>query len=383
LEFSAEAWLGGLNYYRNLFRAILAQQVRKIEPILFVPENIDTSLLIGLNEISVIKTKLLNRNHICWYFRKFLLLILGKEILLERLLQRHHIAIISHYLRNPGQWRKIPVAGWIPDFQHIHLSEFFSPEEVQNRTRLYNQICKSCAFLFLSSQDAMNDLMLFSPQKIPITKILRFAVDVTIPGELRLQRDLEEKYSFRGPYFFLPNQFWAHKNHMVVLKALKILKDQGKSLTVIATGRLNDARNPEFSSSIRSYIETNKLESMFRILGVVPYPELISLVYHSIAIINPSLFEGWSTTVEEAKSLGKTLILSDLNVHREQNPQRAVYFNPDSPERLASILLDYSNSFDQGSEESKMRATSTMSTNRFKEFGAMYVNIINDYLAQY
>ena len=122
---------------------------------------------------------------------------------------------------------------------------------------------------------------------------------------------------------------------------------------------------------------------MFRILGVVPYPELISLVYHSIAIINPSLFEGWSTTVEEAKSLGKTLILSDLNVHREQNPQRAVYFNPDSPERLASILLEYSNSFDQGSEESKMRAASTMSTNRFKEFGAMYVNIINDYLTQY
>jgi glycosyltransferase involved in cell wall biosynthesis len=38
----------------------------------------------------------------------------------------------------------------------------------------------------------------------------------------------------------------------------------------------------------------------------------------STALINPSLFEGWSTTVEEAKSTGTPMILSDLGVHREQ-----------------------------------------------------------------
>ncbi len=38
----------------------------------------------------------------------------------------------------------------------------------------------------------------------------------------------------------------------------------------------------------------------------------------STALINPSQFEGWSTTVEEAKSLGVKMLLSDLEVHKEQ-----------------------------------------------------------------
>ena len=59
-----------------------------------------------------------------------------------------------------------------------------------------------------------------------------------------------------------------------------------------------------------------------------------------ISIINPSLFEGWSSTVEEAKSLGKNTILSDLNVHREQNPSGAIYFDPHNPEDLAEILKE-------------------------------------------
>lgn len=47
-----------------------------------------------------------------------------------------------------------------------------------------------------------------------------------------------------------------------------------------------------------------------------------TLMKHAIAIINPSLFEGGSTTVEEAKSLLKVIILSGIPVHREQNPRR-------------------------------------------------------------
>ncbi|MEA3273354.1 MAG: glycosyl transferase, partial [Patescibacteria group bacterium] len=59
---------------------------------------------------------------------------------------------------------------------------------------------------------------------------------------------------------------------------------------------------------------------------------------HCVSVINPSLFEGWSSTVEEAKSIGKNLILSDLAVHREQNPPNSIYFNPHNPRDLANKL---------------------------------------------
>ncbi len=56
------------------------------------------------------------------------------------------------------------------------------------------------------------------------------------------------------------------------------------------------------------------------------------------ALINPSLSEGWSTTVEEAKSLGVPMLLSDLRVHREQAGDCAYYFDPEAAGQLASLM---------------------------------------------
>jgi glycosyltransferase involved in cell wall biosynthesis len=44
--------------------------------------------------------------------------------------------------------------------------------------------------------------------------------------------------------------------------------------------------------------------------------------------------------VEEAKSLGKFVVVSDIPVHREQAPARGMFFDPSDPNSLANILLD-------------------------------------------
>jgi hypothetical protein len=56
------------------------------------------------------------------------------------------------------------------------------------------------------------------------------------------------------------------------------------------------------------------------------------------ALINPSMSEGWSTPVEEAKSLAVPMLLSNLRVHREQAGDRAYYFDPQAAEQLASLM---------------------------------------------
>jgi glycosyltransferase involved in cell wall biosynthesis len=43
--------------------------------------------------------------------------------------------------------------------------------------------------------------------------------------------------------------------------------------------------------------------------------------------------------VEEAKALGTPLLLSSLDVHREQAGDRATFFDPRSPRELADALL--------------------------------------------
>ena len=55
------------------------------------------------------------------------------------------------------------------------------------------------------------------------------------------------------------------------------------------------------------------------------------------ALLNPSRFEGWSTTVEEAKAVGTPMLLSDIAVHREQAPQ-ARFFAPDDALSLANEI---------------------------------------------
>jgi glycosyltransferase involved in cell wall biosynthesis len=81
---------------------------------------------------------------------------------------------------------------------------------------------------------------------------------------------------------------------------------------------------------------------------MIPRQDLSGLMRLSAATVNPSLFEGWSTTVEESKGLGVPLLLSDIPVHREQAGDRARYFDPHSPESIAATLRDAWAALDAG-----------------------------------
>jgi glycosyltransferase involved in cell wall biosynthesis len=63
------------------------------------------------------------------------------------------------------------------------------------------------------------------------------------------------------------------------------------------------------------------------------------------AIIQPSLFEGWSTVIEDAKSLQVPVIASNIDVHKEQMEDRGVYFEATNELDLANVLIDFSNQF--------------------------------------
>ena len=65
---------------------------------------------------------------------------------------------------------------------------------------------------------------------------------------------------------------------------------------------------------------------------------MLSLMYYSIAVINPSKSEGWSNTVEQAKAMKKKIILSDIKVHLEQRDRNCIYFQPDNYKKLNNIL---------------------------------------------
>jgi glycosyltransferase involved in cell wall biosynthesis len=105
------------------------------------------------------------------------------------------------------------------------------------------------------------------------------------------------------------------------------------------TGRTEDPRDPGLYDRLMGEAGRAGVAGHFRHLGLVPYEDVFGLNAAADALINPSLFEGWSTTVEEAKALGTRTLLSDISLHREQAPD-ALFFGPHDPRVLADLLLD-------------------------------------------
>jgi hypothetical protein len=200
----------------------------------------------------------------------------------------------------------------------------------------------------LSSEDALKDLTEFKKNNKTSTYILRFVSRLHPKiSELPSRKELMEKYNLNRPWFHIPNQFWAHKNHKIVVEALHLLKVQGNCPLVIATGSTTDYRNLEYFPSLMKLVSDYDLHDDFRAVGMLPYPDVVALMRYSLAVINPSLFEGWSTSVEESKAMGKMVLLSDIAVHREQSPVYSYYFDVNDYGGLANYLKIFSKDCDE------------------------------------
>jgi len=263
---------------------------------------------------------------------------LDRDPLFGRLLQRLRIDLLSHSepLRARGSGNK--ALGWLPDFQFMHLPELWSPPELERLRRGCERICRDSDALVVSSHAALADLRRFAPWYDKPAQVLHF-VSAPVDAEgLRSLESLQEQHGLPADYFHLPNQFWSHKNHGVVVDALALLKTEGRDATVVCTGNPTDPRRPGYVAELVERCRAAGVEDRFRVLGMVPYRDMQALMLHAHAVINPSRFEGWSTSVEEARTMGKNVLLSNIAVHREQAPPHAIYFGVDDPAELAAAM---------------------------------------------
>ncbi|MGE4232427.1 MAG: glycosyltransferase family 4 protein [Bacteriovoracia bacterium] len=363
------AWLGGVSYLRNLFSVFDEDPEKTFFPILFVGEVKEPNLLKDFPPHQVVVTNLLKRKSISWFSSKISEIFFRRNYPLENLLKAHSIDWISHSI-GLGLKTNIPVLGWIPDFQHKHLPEYFSKEEIKKRNITFEKICRSGKKIFVSSEHAKKDLADSFPKFQSKAVVFHFVTDA--PQQTKVSQNKEK-------FFFLPNQFWKHKNHRVVLEALLLLKSKNRSdITVYCTGKTEDYRDPSYFLSLSQKIHSERLESQFQIKGVVSKALMNSYLVDCVAVINPSLFEGWSTTVEEAKSLGKRVILSNIAVHIEQNPKRSVYFDPNNAQQLAEILEKVWDEYDLAQEDKETQAALKENSRRKNELLSVYKHAVKD-----
>ena len=343
INFGHQKWLGGFNIIINLIKALYLLPNRKIEPILIINKKFKIKKINEVKNIKYIKSDLFfNQSLLNRFYNKFLIKFYGKSIIYDKFFNSHRINVLSHTLLPLGKNSSVKSLPWIPDFQYIYYPKFFS---FKNRI-MKNINVKLCAQhstkIILSSFDVKKDIKNLSLQGFKKSNVNSFVFNIPSKKKILSITNLKKKYKIQSKFFYLPNQYWIHKNHFLVLRSLKqILKDQrNKSILIISTGYAGDHRNLNYFNEIEDCIKKSGLSNNYKYLGVVPYNDAMSLMFHSVAIINPSKFEGWSSSVEQAKSMGKKIILSNINVHREQNPKRGIYFNPNNYNKLTSIMIN-------------------------------------------
>lgn len=330
-------WTGGVNYLETICHALLAHSDLGYEPIVFCNPDADPQLqsrFEGLLGFRLVRDPIMGRGRRGGLIRA---VTFGCNRPMLALCERNRCNVIMEAADFFG-WR-FPVAclAWVPDFQDRHLPHLFSRWGLYRKS-LGLQLQLACGrTVLVSSEDARGDCERFYPKARTKTAVARFAVRPGLePGENDPR--IPAKYRLPARFFYLPNQYWAHKNHARVVDALGLLRDRGVNIVIASSGNPQDPRHADHYARLREKVAAQRLTENFLFLGSVPTRDVAILMRTGVAMLNPSLFEGWSTTVEEGKSLGVRMLLSDLAVHREQVGAGAVFFDPNDPLAIAASL---------------------------------------------
>lgn len=335
-----ESWTGGYYYVVNIINALnLLPEIEKPELTIFYRDK----AILGKANVNYPYLKTLPvRKELTFIARvvtKLRRLILDKSYYpqyADNLVDFVFPSMSVKHTKN-GSLRRFRMIYWIPDFQHKQLPHFFSEKDLSERDKTFAQIAGHGGELVLSSENALQDFRRYFPDAAVKTTVMRFAS--VLPDYSGVEAaEVLRKYQIATPYFISPNQFWAHKNHIVVMKAALQLKKKGKEIVVCFTGKEEDYRNPGYFQQLKDFVTRHGLTNNIRFLGFIDRKEQLQLMNHAIAVVQPSLFEGWSTVIEDSKAMDQSLIVSDLAVHREQCGEKAFYFQPNDEFGLSEIL---------------------------------------------
>ena len=345
-------WTGGSQYIKNIllsFKYLQKKERRQLEVHLISFENPSSVNKLDkyceyLHSYSLIKNPLIKKFLLSHKNNKFIELIFTLVIIVK-----YKINFIFPF-PNFLSLLRVKTALWIPDFQHHYLENFFTEKEIKYRNKKFRSILNNSSTLVLSSNDCKKDLKKFYGSNDKKIFILNFRANLNKSWLKTDPINVLKKYNLPDNFFLISNQFWKHKNHLLVFRALDYLKNK-KNIkpNIVLTGKLFFDKD-DYGKEIIADIKKRNINNQIFFLGLIPKKDQFLLMRKSISIIQPSLFEGWSTIVEESRSIGKLIILSDLEVHKEQNFSRSIFFKRNSYKDLALKILYVFNNFKPGPE---------------------------------
>lgn len=241
---------------------------------------------------------------------------------------------IAQVLDGVGDVLGIP--SMIPIFDLMHRYEKF-PEVIdkyEERERMYSHQCKYAEIILADSdvgkQHIIEAYSTVRPQLEQYIKVLPF-----VPPDYIYQTKIvnEMDMPLFDKYIFYPAQFWKHKNHDNLLKAIVELRRRGIETNLILVG--SEQNNGEY---VRRLIREYNLDKNVKILGYVSNEEMVYLYKNARALVMPSFFGPTNIPQLEAFELGCPVATSNIYAIPEQVGDAALLFDPNSVDEIAGCI---------------------------------------------
>jgi glycosyltransferase involved in cell wall biosynthesis len=246
----------------------------------------------------------------------------------------------------PGFAFRLPFVVPIFDLNHRLQPEF--PEvsafgETNARDHFYINTCRFATLVLVDSEDGKQDVLRFYGNYIDEDRIRILPyfppIDGRAPPDQATLARVRAKYNLPPRYFFYPAQFWPHKNHTLILQAIKLIADQtGEKVPVVFTGAYWTYIMANNFKELMAQAAKLGIADCVRYLGSVPDADMAALYTLSAGLVMPTFFGPTNIPPLEAWHLGRPVITSDIKGLREQNGDASVLVDPRSPQALAEAM---------------------------------------------
>jgi glycosyltransferase involved in cell wall biosynthesis len=242
----------------------------------------------------------------------------------------------------------LPFVMAVYDLNHRLQPEF--PEvsafgEFNRREYLYCNICRYATLVLVDSEAGKEDLLRFYGRLIGEDRIR--VLPYYPPIEKRPMPDARDcervrrTYSLPPKYFFYPAQFWRHKNHALILRALRLIEDETREkIPVVLCGIYADYFRAANFQELGALAAQLNVADRILYLGPVPGDDMPALFTLSAGLVMPTFFGPTNIPPLEAWHYGRPVITSNIRGLREQNGDASLLVDPRSPVDLARAMLE-------------------------------------------
>jgi glycosyltransferase involved in cell wall biosynthesis len=232
----------------------------------------------------------------------------------------------------------LPYVLTVWDLQHRVHPEF--PEVSCNgvwkgRENLYQEAVGKAFAIIVDEEAGKEDVIRFysvREEKVFVLPLVHPKINRAGDASLK---SIQGKYKIQTDYIFYPAQFWPHKNHVAILKAVRILKEEYNTyISAVFTG--SDKGNLSY---IKKLTGDFGLTKQIFFLGFVPDEEIPALYKGALALVMPTYFGPSNIPVYEAFVYKCPVITSDIRGIREQVGDAGILVNPGDFRALSETIF--------------------------------------------